>query len=132
MPFNYTIASTGVTTTKAVESVRLFHGGVEEGVFSIINHGLDAKRAMVFGGTGDFWLTSEFSQASVFALTTHTGGTPVILGVDLPVGVLDRCLSHGPHPWAWRHDEHTYEFYPASFQVLTMTITNLTITYIQE
>ena len=132
MALNYTITPTAVTVTQTTQSVRLHHGGLTEGIFSIVKYGLNQEIAQAIGGTGEFWATGDPLRASMFAPSAPGSGKPVLLGFDLPFVILDRCLTETPYPWVWHHEQQgDYEFLCTSYSVLNAGMTNITITYLE-
>jgi len=116
--------------------VRLHHGTFEDMGESLVTYGVDREKAEEFG-TGQFWTTLNVARADCFSQVALVGsGRRVILSFDLPIVVINGCLTETPYPWAWEHpwewegqEGMDYEFLPMSFPVLNENMKNITLTF---
>ena len=90
----YVVVSAGSQTAVLVHNCDLYHGTDSESAANIVSNGLDASKADEFGGDGKFYMTTSADDASTFASVNPAGGTPAIVGIDLPGGI-DSAVDGG-------------------------------------
>ena len=97
-------------------NVRLYHGTDIISATDILQNGLNEQQAIIAGGDGHFWATTDAAYCNWYA-------KPARLEFDLPHAVLQDLLSK---PFMVDHVEpgDNYDFYPASFSILNAEMTN--------
>jgi hypothetical protein len=116
----------------ANESLRLFHGTDTASATSIVETGPHPDMAIEHGGTGDFWTTVDLSKAIQYGAVSYGVNLEVdtalyVVSFDLPVSVIEDCLSR-PVPTLWFHEDNTVlEFKAPGLRRVAQAMTNVTV-----
>jgi hypothetical protein len=111
------------TAASPTRLLRLYHGTDQAGAEDLLLHGVDQAVAAVWNGSGEFWATTEPNRADWFARSHPSSPPAARFEFDLPDAALQAILNLVP-PGAVRHGASDFEFLPASFALLNLSMTN--------
>jgi hypothetical protein len=109
--------------------VRLYHGSDLVSANYILSHGLVARAAARYNGSGEFWATTDPTTADWFARTNPASGTPARLAFEIPDHVCQQLLAQRPVV-VIVYLPNDYEFLPASFDLLYRWMSNQSVTLV--
>jgi hypothetical protein len=99
----------------------LFHGTDLSSAYDIMHYGLNAAKASLFNGSGEFWATTDLALASIFAQVNPAASAPACVAFEVPSERLKDWLAKG----CVRVSDHDlYEFLPSSFIEANQCMTN--------
>lgn len=95
---------------KSGATIRLHHGTDVKSANTLLRHGVDQTQAAAFNVTGEFWATTNATDAETFAQVNPAGGVPRRFSFDVPLWVLQTLLTANP-PQAVRHTSSGVDWY---------------------
>jgi len=138
MALNFTVTTTVTRTAQNDDSKRLFHGTVKSFADCIMEVGINADQARQGSqgaSDGAFWLTDDYWEAIRYArMPTYHDGQPTVIAVDFPNQSLEECLrqeNEGVEVHLYKEFKY-YEFLPPSHDIVNSSITNITVTVIEQ
>ena len=91
----YHVGELGLLVHNSVEKCSVYSGTDGESADSIVNGGLDPKKAKDLGGDGSWWATTSSSDADIFASVNPADGTPARVRMEASKSLLDWLVDEG-------------------------------------
>lgn len=102
-------------------SITLYHGTDLASAQDLLRQGIDVHKAAKWNGSGEFWATTNPTDADWYANGNPQSPPAARLEFEVPEAVLQALLQTAP-PALVPHTAGQYEFRPRSFPILNQYI----------